>query len=165
MHKVLKLRQVEQAPADPAPTGMDRAVKPRRFRPATLALAAVILLAAGAGVFAYVKFGLVRSVSVSAERLAISQVRKGLFRDYVPVTGAIAPRDTVYLDAVEGGHVDAVLVEEGAMVRAGQPWCVQQPSPGAGRDRPSGPVHRTAELRRQSAAGFQPERTAARPRD
>lgn len=123
MYKVLKFKEPRDIEADPAPasSGMDRPIRPRRFRPALLALAAVVAIAAGAGVFGYVKFGLTRSATVSAERLAISQVRQGVFRDYVPVTGAIAPRDTVYLDAVEGGQVDAVLVEEGAMVRAGQP--------------------------------------------
>jgi HlyD family secretion protein len=100
---------------------MDRPVRPRRFRPALIALAAALLAAGGVGAFAYVKYGLVRTAIVSAEKLAISEVRTGLFRDYVPATGAVAPRDTVLLDAVEGGQVVAVLVEEGAMVAVGQP--------------------------------------------
>ena len=45
----------------------------------------------------------------------------GTFREYIPVTGNVVPRTTVYLDAVEGGQVTAVHVEEGAFVKAGQP--------------------------------------------
>jgi HlyD family secretion protein len=43
------------------------------------------------------------------------------FREYIPVTGNVVPRTTVYLDAVEGGQITAVHVEAGALVTAGQP--------------------------------------------
>jgi HlyD family secretion protein len=121
MHKVLKFKGTEDTAAGPLPSAMDRPIRPRRFRPALLALAAVVAVAVSAGLFAYVKYGLVRSVTVSAERLAISEVRTGLFRDYVPETGTIAPRETVLLDTLEGGQVVEILVDEGEMVAAGQP--------------------------------------------
>src|SRR5262249_41564517 len=41
--------------------------------------------------------------------------------EYVPATGRVAPRTTAYLDAIEGGQVAEVLVEEGALVHQGQP--------------------------------------------
>jgi len=43
------------------------------------------------------------------------------FREYIPVTGNVVPRTTVYLDAIEGGQITAVHVEEGSLVTAGQP--------------------------------------------
>jgi HlyD family secretion protein len=106
---------------EPAASAMDRPIRARRLTPARLALAAVVLLAVAVGAFAYVKFGLVHAASVSAERLTLSTVRTGLFRDYVPATGAVVPRETIFLDSVEGGQVVSVLVEEGVHVRAGQP--------------------------------------------
>lgn len=108
-------------PDSEAPTlsAMDRAVAPKRITPARIAGALVILLVLAVGVFGYVRYGLQRTLSVSAERVTMSTVEKGTFSDYVPVSGAVAPRETVFLDTVEGGQVTAVLVEDGATVAAG----------------------------------------------
>lgn len=109
------------APDAPAFSPMDkrvarRLVTPRRIAMAAGALALILLMA-----FGYWRYGLVRSLSVDAERLTVSAVRSGLFQEYIPITGNIAPARTVYLDAVEGGQVTDVLAEEGAVVEAGQP--------------------------------------------
>jgi HlyD family secretion protein len=58
--------------------------------------------------------------SVAAERLTISEVKKGVFEDFLPLRARATPLITVYLDAVEGGRVEKVLVEDGAMVAKGQ---------------------------------------------
>jgi HlyD family secretion protein len=58
---------------------------------------------------------------VGAERVTVSPVAYDTFREYIPVTGNVVPRTTVYLDAIEGGQITAVHVEEGAFVTAGQP--------------------------------------------
>lgn len=61
-----------------------------------------------------------RSLSINAQRVTASTVTTGTFEDFIPLRGRLVPRSTVYLDAIEGGRVDAVLVEDGAMVTAGQ---------------------------------------------
>ena len=61
-----------------------------------------------------------RSLSVNAQRVVASTVTTGTFEDFIPLRGRLVPRSTVYLDAIEGGRVEAVLVEDGAMVTAGQ---------------------------------------------
>ena len=43
----------------------------------------------------------------------------GEFDDYIPVRGQVIPLKTVFLDAIEGGRVEAVYVEDGAFVKAG----------------------------------------------
>ena len=43
-----------------------------------------------------------------------------MFSEYVAANAVVAPRKTAYLDAVEGGQVAQVLVEEGAFVTRGQ---------------------------------------------
>jgi HlyD family secretion protein len=58
---------------------------------------------------------------MDAERLVISTVTPGSFHDYIPITGNVQPRETVFLDAIDGGQVLQLLVEEGAAVSAGQP--------------------------------------------
>jgi HlyD family secretion protein len=60
------------------------------------------------------------SQSVAAERLTISTVTKGRFDDFMPLRARVTPLVTVFLDAVEGGRVEQVLVEDGAMVQQGQ---------------------------------------------
>ena len=60
-------------------------------------------------------------LNVEAERVTISEVRQGAFREFIPVNGIVLPVTTIYLDAVEGGRVEEKFVEDGAMVRKGQP--------------------------------------------
>jgi HlyD family secretion protein len=62
-----------------------------------------------------------RSLSVNSERIAVSDVSVGTFEDFIPLRGRLVPLRTVYLDAVEGGRVEEVLVEDGAIVEAGDP--------------------------------------------
>jgi HlyD family secretion protein len=65
-----------------------------------------------------------RSLSINSERITVSDVTVGTFEDFVPLRGRLVPRSTVYLDAVEGGRVDSVLVEDGTVVAAGDPIVV-----------------------------------------
>ena len=60
-----------------------------------------------------------RSLSVNAQRIVASEVTTGTFEDFIPLRGRLVPLRTVYLDAIEGGRVESVLVEDGAPVRAG----------------------------------------------
>ena len=60
------------------------------------------------------------SMTVSRDRLTISQAESGTFEDFLPVRARVTPLLTVYLDAVEGGQVQKKLVEDGAQVTQGQ---------------------------------------------
>ncbi|HUC82803.1 MAG TPA: HlyD family efflux transporter periplasmic adaptor subunit, partial [Flavisolibacter sp.] len=60
-------------------------------------------------------------LNVEAERITISEVKKGTFQEFIPVPGIVLPQTTIYLDAVEGGRVEEKYVEDGAMVKKGQP--------------------------------------------
>ena len=102
-------------------SAMDTRIKQRLITPQRVAIAAGAVLIAALAVYAYVEYGLTRTLTVGAERVTVSQVAYDTFREYIPVTGNVVPRTTVYLDAVEGGQITAVHVEEGAFVTAGQP--------------------------------------------
>ena len=65
-----------------------------------------------------------RSLSVNSQRISVSDVTVGTFEDFVPLRGRLVPKSTVYLDAIEGGRVDKILVEDGALVEAGEPIVV-----------------------------------------
>jgi HlyD family secretion protein len=62
-----------------------------------------------------------RSVSIPAGSLTIATTTHGVYHDIIPLTGEVVPHDTVYLDAVEGGRIEHILVQAGDTVTAGQP--------------------------------------------
>lgn len=60
-------------------------------------------------------------LNVDAERLTISEIKRGPFQEFIPVNGVVLPVTTIYLDAIEGGRVEEKFVEDGAMVKKDQP--------------------------------------------
>jgi HlyD family secretion protein len=62
-----------------------------------------------------------RVLRVQDDRIAVSEVTYGEFDDYIPTRGRVAPLKTIFLDAIEGGRVEKVYVEDGALVEAGDP--------------------------------------------
>jgi HlyD family secretion protein len=102
---------------------MDRVIerKPawRRFGPYALALAIfagiAVWLLAGSSAHVY---------RVPVDRVTIGTVTQGPFEDFIAVRGAVAPFITNYLTTDQGGTVKQVLVEDGAIVRRGQPLII-----------------------------------------
>lgn len=58
---------------------------------------------------------------VQREQLSIAEVKEEKFQEFIPVDGVLLPRNTVYIDAVQGGVVEQVYVEDGAILEAGDP--------------------------------------------
>jgi HlyD family secretion protein len=58
-------------------------------------------------------------LSVDNSRIVISKVTSGVFEDFIPIRGRVTPAKTVYLDAIEGGRVEKILVEDGASLTTG----------------------------------------------
>ncbi|QUI69098.1 HlyD family efflux transporter periplasmic adaptor subunit [Pseudoalteromonas sp. M8] len=96
---------------------MDRKITPnKRFQLWWLALPVIVV--------AYFAFDSAASssgdrVNLAMDKVKISTVTKGEFHDLIPLRGSIMPSKSVYLDAIEGGRVEARFVEEGAMVKKG----------------------------------------------
>ncbi len=59
-------------------------------------------------------------LNVDTERLMISEVTKGPFKEFIPINGVVMPITTIYIDAQEGGRVEERYVEDGAVVKKGQ---------------------------------------------
>ncbi|MDX2429824.1 MAG: HlyD family efflux transporter periplasmic adaptor subunit [Bacteroides sp.] len=57
--------------------------------------------------------------NVEVSRITIEEVKHDVFQDYITVQGTVEPITTIYLDAVEGGRVEEILIEEGNMVKKG----------------------------------------------
>ncbi len=62
-----------------------------------------------------------RVLKVQNDRVVVSEVTRGEFDDYIPVRAQVAPLRTVFLDAIEGGRVEEIYIEDGASVEVGQP--------------------------------------------
>jgi len=98
--------------------GMDRLIEQKRLpRWAMFAAAGVVLLLL---VLAWFLAPRGNRQTVPLDRLTISEVRNGTFDDFLPLRSLVTPLLTVYLDAVEGGRIDKILVEDGAYVKKGQ---------------------------------------------
>ncbi len=101
-------------------SGMDRVVASNKLSTRTKLIGGGGAVAALVAAFvAFAPLGNVQSVEAS--RVTISTVSKGVFEDYLPLRARVTPLITVYLDAVEGGRVEQVFVEDGAQVVKGQP--------------------------------------------
>jgi HlyD family secretion protein len=61
-----------------------------------------------------------RAFKVQSERIEVATVIIGEFDDFIPVRGQVAPLRTLFLDAIEGGRVESIHVEDGAEIEAGQ---------------------------------------------
>ena len=79
-------------------------------------------LGAAALLFLLIKVFINGTASVfrtDSDKVTVSTVEEGMFNDYITVTGQVEPISTIYLDAVEGGRVSEILIEEGSMVHQG----------------------------------------------
>lgn len=59
------------------------------------------------------------TVRVEKDKITIAAVFRSVFNDYITNDGIAAPISTVFLDAYEGGKVEEILLEEGAMLHQG----------------------------------------------
>lgn len=60
-------------------------------------------------------------LNVNVERITISEIKKEPFQEFIPVNGVVMPITTIYLDASEGGRVEYKYVEDGAIMKKGDP--------------------------------------------
>lgn len=58
-------------------------------------------------------------LKVEKDKITISEVKRGEFKEYIPQTGTVEPARTVYLDAIEGGNIKRIIRESGAMLKQG----------------------------------------------
>ena len=83
--------------------------------------AALILGVALAGFIIYTAFFMDsrQVLDVEKERIFIESVHEDSFRELIDVNGTVQPIQTTYLDAIEGGVIQQVFLESGAMVEQG----------------------------------------------
>jgi len=62
-----------------------------------------------------------KTYNVTREGLIISQVIEDEFAEYLPVRGVVEPEKTIFIDAIDGGRVEEVYVQEGVIIEANTP--------------------------------------------
>ncbi len=98
--------------------GMDRKIEKKGINKKNLWLGGFSLLIILA--FVRILFGDKGSkLNVDADKITIREVIRGRYQDYISVNGTIEPIKTVYLDAIEGGRVEEILIDEGNTVKKG----------------------------------------------
>ena len=60
-------------------------------------------------------------LNVDLERITISPITKAPFQESIPQNGTVMPLTTIYLIAEAGGQVEQKYVEDGAILKAGDP--------------------------------------------
>lgn len=100
---------------------MDRKIEKKRLTTTRIIGVAGLVLAIVLVIWAVQGPGSRNTFRVDRDRISIATVTSGEFEDFIPVRGQITPLKSVYLDAIEGGRVEVILIEEGTYVTAGQP--------------------------------------------
>jgi len=100
---------------------VDRVIAKKRWsKKRILTIAGITGIAGLAAASYYFTSGKSR-LNVDAERITISEVKKGPFQETIPVNGIVLPITTIYLDAVEGGRVEEKYVDDGAVMKKNEP--------------------------------------------
>lgn len=100
---------------------MDKLIVKTRWQKAQKYMAVALI---GSGVFSAWLFAIPdkgKALTVDGEDIQIAKVSQGIFEDFTPLRGQVMPLRTVYLDAIEGGRVEKIHLEDGTEVTQGQP--------------------------------------------
>ncbi|MDF9797417.1 HlyD family secretion protein [Catalinimonas alkaloidigena] len=99
--------------------GMDRKIKKKKWTTSR-----IVGLVLGVGLLSFILYSFLfadnrSKLNVEKEKITVSDVSRKIFQEYIPETGIVMPSQTIYLDAVEGGVVDEIILESGALVEEG----------------------------------------------
>lgn len=99
--------------------GMDRTIEKKKgLTPKTIGMIIGGLAIAGLIVKLIISSG-VSTYKTEAEKLTISTVEDGDFKDYISIIGTVEPMTTIFLDVEEGGKVTERIIDEGEIVKEG----------------------------------------------
>ncbi len=100
---------------------MDVPIEKKRFNKSRIVIALGSILLLSLIIFVVVSTGGKSKLNVDKERISINEVKDGVFQENIPVSGIVLPITTIYLDALEGGRVEEKFVEDGAIMKKGEP--------------------------------------------
>ncbi|MCF7910903.1 MAG: efflux RND transporter periplasmic adaptor subunit [Candidatus Cloacimonetes bacterium] len=98
---------------------MDRKIEKKKWTVKKIALLSMAVIIVAVVLYSIIWGDHRSKYNVQQDRITIETVVEDYFQDYITVTGRVVPSRTVYLDAMEGGRVEEVLLEEGSIVEKG----------------------------------------------
>lgn len=99
--------------------GMDRKIKKKTWTLKRILTIAAVVAFVGLSIYAFWFMDVRSTLNVERDKITISTVQEDTFQEFIQVTGAVQPIQTIYLDAIEGGVVQEVFLESGTMVQKG----------------------------------------------
>jgi HlyD family secretion protein len=60
-------------------------------------------------------------IYIDKEQITIAEVKADKFQEFIPIDGIVLPKTTIYIDAIMGGNVKEIYVEDGALLAKGDP--------------------------------------------
>jgi HlyD family secretion protein len=97
--------------------GMDRIIEKKKFGKKQLAIAGLLVLALGS--LPLIITGRTSKLRIDKDKVSVGKVMLDKYQDFISVNGTVEPMTTVFLDAVESGRVERILLEEGTRVKEG----------------------------------------------
>lgn len=99
---------------------MDRIIEKKKFPAKKTALILGILALLSFVIYWAMTASGKSRLNIDMSRITVSEIKKGAFKETIPVNGIVLPITTIYLDALEGGRVEEVFVEDGAIMKKDQ---------------------------------------------
>lgn len=98
---------------------MDRVIEKKKWSVGKIT--AIVAIVAFLFMVIYLIFLRDRSSKVYIERnqVTVAEVLNDKFQEFIPIDGVVLPKTTIYIDAIMGGNVQQVYVEDGAMLKKG----------------------------------------------
>ncbi|MDO1449101.1 HlyD family efflux transporter periplasmic adaptor subunit [Rhodocytophaga aerolata] len=100
---------------------MDRVIEKKKWPPKKIMTYVGVALLVTLILASYFSTNGNSKLNVDEQKITISEIRKGSFQEFIPINGVVMPIKTIYLDAIEGGRVEDLFVEDGAMLEKDQP--------------------------------------------
>jgi len=100
---------------------MDRAIKKKKWTTKRILTIGAIIAFLMLLVYIFFLRDKQSRLYVNKDQLSIATVIEDKFQEFIPVDGIVFPKNTVYIDAVTGGIVEEVHVEDGAILKKGDP--------------------------------------------
>ena len=111
----------EPSPEATSQDGMDRRVEKKVWTPKRIASISGIAVFVCAVIYMAVFGDHSARLNVQVDRITISEVTRGPFQEFTVQRGTVLPIQTYYIDALEGGQIEEIFLEEGTMVEKGLP--------------------------------------------
>jgi HlyD family secretion protein len=98
---------------------MDKKIAKKTWTVKRIATYGGIALLAGFIIYQFIFADRRSTFKTDKDKLTISAVQRGEFKEFIPQTGTVEPARTVYLDAIEGGNIKRIVSESGKMLKKG----------------------------------------------